>query len=91
MAVAVHQGPVAVDDVGMPQPGRGRGGRLGGSCRISGFGRAWSLLPGHVLLGEALFPCLGLPIIVPDPSPVLNHPAPELPKHRLCGHDGDLA
>lgn len=91
LAMAVHQRPVAVNDVGMPQTGRGHGGCLGGSRCISGFGRARSLLPGHVLLGEALFSCLGFPIIVPDPSPVLDDPAPELPKHRFRGHDGDLA
>lgn len=90
LAMAVHQRPVAVDDVGMPQTGRGRGSRLRGGRRISSLRRARSLLPCHVLLGEALFPCLGFPIIVPDPSAVLDDSAPELPKHGFRGHNSDL-
>lgn len=59
--------------------------------RFSGLGRAWSLLPRHVGLGEALFARLSLPVVVTHSPAVQDDPAAKLPEHGPGGYDGDLS
>lgn len=87
LSVAVQRS-IAVNNVWMTQ-GRG-GARRFSARRVSCLGRSRSLLPCQILLGEALFPRLGFPIIIPNPPAVCNHSAAKLTKHGFCRDDGNL-
>lgn len=66
-------------------------GLLGSGFRcFSRFGGAGPLLPGKVGFGEALFARLGLPIVVPDPPAIDDHPTPELTEHAPGRDNRDL-
>lgn len=69
---------------------RGTCARRFGARSVSCFCRSRSLFPCQILLGEALLPRLGFPIIIPNPPPVCNHPAAKLTKHGFCRDDGNL-
>ena len=83
---------VAVDDISMGQSGQKiSSGRSGGRSGITGPGGARSLLPGQVVLGEALLPSLALPVVITYPSSIDHKPAAELAKHGFSRHNSDLA
>lgn len=87
LSVAVERS-VAVNDVWMTD-GRACARRFGARS-VSCFCRSRSLFPCQILLGEALFPRLGFPIIVPHAPAVCNHPAAELTEHGFGRDDCNL-
>ena len=81
---------VAVDNV-LVVSHCGSRGSLSGLCFSCGFRTSWPLLARQILLGEALFPSLCFPVIVPDPPAICDDSASELTKHGLRGHDRNLS
>ena len=61
-----------------------------GSGSIARFPGPGTLLPGHVILGEALLSGLGLPVIIAHTPPIDNDAAAKLAKHGTRRDDGNL-
>jgi hypothetical protein len=62
-----------------------------GLSRLSGLGCAGALLSSKISLGEALFPGLGFPIVIPNSSTVANNTASKLSEHGPGSDNGDLS